>query len=55
MPFWSKSKDVLRRDARTPYLAKHGTIVSDGTLYKCGREYSSWHYRRYDLHEDNFM
>ena len=49
------NKDAARREARAPHIAKHGEIVLDGTLYKCGREFKFWSFKRYDIHENNTL
>ena len=45
----------LRRDSRAPAIARHGSVVASGHLYKQGREFASWTFRRYDLHDNSTL
>ena len=53
--FKSKDSEALRRDARAPAIAKHGSIVSNGDFHKRGREYATWTKRRFDIHDDSTL
>jgi hypothetical protein len=55
---WFRSKpneEALKRDSRAPLIAKHGNVVTSGYFYKQGREYTTWTYRRFDLHENHVI